>query len=207
VDVGDAHDVLVANLAVKHRAKTALRALLKAGMDATPALRRGLRHPAPEVRVGCCIVLDHFMDDEAVPELMANLDHPDARVRSWALHALACDRCKEGACRPGEEDVVPIAIRMLFDDPSPAVRTQAAHMLIPAVHRRDDARDALVRARDADPVPLVRKVAGWGAPGGPLYRKLAPRPARKSREQVQAERAAKRAMAEAAVGVPAVSLP
>ena len=203
----DPYDGLVGDLAVKHRAKAALRALMKAGMDATPALRRGLRHPAPDVRVGCCVVLDHFMDDEALPELMANLDHADARVRSWALHALACDRCKEGACRPGDEDVVPIAIRMLHDDPSSAVRTQAAHMLIPAVHRRDDARLALEQARDRDPVPLVRKVAGWGTPGGPLYRRLIPKPVRKSREQVQAERAAKRALAEDSAGLPVVSLP
>jgi hypothetical protein len=205
--VQDAYDALVADFAVEHRAKGALRALMKAGMDATPALRRGLRHPAPEVRVGCCVVLDHFMDEAAIPELMANLDHPDARVRGWALHALACDRCKEGACRPGEEDVVPIAIRMLLEDPSPGVRKGAAHMLIPAAHRRDDAREALVHARDHDPVPLVRKVAGWGAPGGPIYRRLAPKPVRKSREQVQAERAAKRALAEVALGPPAVRVP
>src|SRR5438445_8792241 len=103
---------------------------MAAGMGATPALRRGLRHASPDVRVGCCVVLDHFMDDSALPDLIANLEHDVASVRSWALHALACDRCKEeGACRPGEQDVVPIAIRMLAEDPSPGVRKQAAGML------------------------------------------------------------------------------
>src|SRR5262245_34163125 len=100
----DVYDELIGELAVPHRFKSALRRLMAAGVLATPALRRGLRHDDPDVRVGCCIVLDHFMDDAAVPELIANLEHESARVRSNALHALACDRCKEGACRPGEDD-------------------------------------------------------------------------------------------------------
>src|SRR4029453_17321592 len=179
------YDQLVEDLAVEHRHKAALRRLLAAGMLATPALRRGLRHASPDVRVGCCIVLDHFMDEAALPDLIENLRHESARVRGWALHALACDRCKEGACRPGEEDVVPIAIRMLAEDESPGVRKRAAGMLTPAVHRCQDVRRALERARDHDPDRLVRKVAGWGAPGGPIYRRLTPKPARKSREQVQ----------------------
>jgi hypothetical protein len=193
-------DRLVEDLAVAHRTKGALRALMAGGMAATPALRRGLSHAEPEVRVGCCMVLDHFMDEAAVPELMANLTHEDARVRGWALHALACDRCKEGSCRPGEEDVVPIAIRMLREDPSDHVRKGAVHMLMPAVHRRSDAREALEDAHRRDPSPLVRKVASWGVPGGPIYRRLAPKPVRKSREQVQAERAARRALAAGAAG-------
>jgi hypothetical protein len=197
MEVDGGWDRLVEDLAVGHRAKGALRQLMAAGMEATPALRRGLSHPEPEVRVGCCIVLDHFMDEAAVPDLMANLTHEDARVRGWALHALACDRCKEGSCRPGEDDVVPIAIRMLREDASLAVRKQAAHMLIPAVHKRADACRALEEAHRGDPSPLVRKVAGWGVPGGPIYKRLMPKPVRKSREQVQAERAARRALAEA----------
>src|SRR5262245_45476454 len=124
---------------------------MAAGMLATPALRRCLRHDDPDVRVGCCIVLDHFMDEAAVPELIENLRHGSAGVRSNALHALECDRCKEGACRPGEDDVVPIAIRTLLEDETRAVRKTAAHMLMPAVHRREDVRRALEHARDHDP--------------------------------------------------------
>jgi HEAT repeat protein len=145
------------------------------------------------VRVGCCVVLDHFMDEAAVPELMANLGHENARVRSMALHALACDRCKEGSCRPGEEDVIPIAIRMLLGDESRGVRKTAAHMLTPAVHKRDDVRRVLEHARDHYPDRLVHKVAGWGGKGGPIFRRLTPKPVRKTREQVQADRLAKRA--------------
>ena len=175
------YERLIEDLAVKHREKAALRQLLAAGMSATPAVRRGLQHSNPDVRVGCCIVLDHFMDAAALPGLMANLTHENSRVRSWALHALACDRCKEGECRPGEDDVVPIAIRMLLEDTSRMVRKSAAGLLGPAVHRRPDICRALESARDHDPDPLVRKVAGWYTPGGPIYRRLAPRPPRKSR--------------------------
>jgi hypothetical protein len=175
------YDSLVEQLSVSHRARAALRELMSAGPDATPALRRGLSHPSPEVRIGCCMVLDHHLDEAAVPELIANLDHPEGRVRAWALHALACDRCKEGACRPGEDDSVPLALRMLSEDRSRRARTMAAHLLGPAAHRRDDVARALERARDEDPHPVVRKVAGWYAPGGPIYRRTAPKPARSSR--------------------------
>ena len=189
---------LIEDLTVRHRFKDALRRLMAAGMLATPALRRGLRHDDPDVRVGCCIVLDHFMDEAAVPELIENLGHGNPRVRSNALHALACDRCKEGACRPGEDDVIPIAIRLLLGDESRSVRKTAAHMLTPAVHKREDVRRALEQARDHDPDRLVRKVAGWAAPGGPIYRRLAPKPVRKTREVVQADRLSKRALVAAA---------
>ncbi len=171
-------DVLVADFAVKHRAKQALRRLMAAGPLATPALRRGLRHSDSTVRVGCCKVLDHFLDEDALPELIENLEHQDASVRAWAMHALACDRCKEGVCRPGEDEVIPIAVRMLVEDESRNVRQMAAGLLGPSVHRRSDVLRALEHARDHDPHPVVRKIARWYTPGGPRYRRLAPKPDR-----------------------------
>ena len=99
---------------------------MAAGSAATPAVRRGLQHDNPALRQACCKILDHFLDADALPELMDNLDHSDATVHGWAMHALACDRCKEGACRPGEDDSLPIAIRLLHDDPDQHVRQQAA---------------------------------------------------------------------------------
>jgi HEAT repeat protein len=174
----DEFDTKVAELAVEHRWRAAYWHLLLAGADATSAVRRGLAHADAVVRVRCCMVLDHHMDDDALPELKANLDHEEAAVRSWAMHALACDRCKEGECRPAEDDVVPIAIRMLREDPSVLVRRQAAGMLGPAVHRRDDVVRALIEAKEADADPVVRKVAGWWVPGGPRFVRTAPKPAR-----------------------------
>jgi HEAT repeat protein len=138
---------------------------------ATRAVRRGLRHNNPAVRIGCCKVLDHHLDAAAIPELIANLTHENDQVRAWALHALACDRCKEGTCRPGEDDVLPIAMRMLQEDPSRAVRQQAAGLLGFSAHRRSDVCRALEWARDHDPEPIVRKIARWCTPGGTLYRR------------------------------------
>ncbi len=166
---------LVEFLGVKHRAKDALRRLMIAGSSATPAVRRGLRHPDPAVRVGCCKVLDHHMDEAALPELIENLQHGNAAVRAWAMHALACDRCKEGACRPGEDEVIPIATRMLVEDESRRVRQMAAGLLGPSVHRRKDVLRALEHARDRDAHPVVRKIARWYTPGGPIYRRLQPK--------------------------------
>jgi HEAT repeat protein len=166
------HYRTVEDLAVEHRAKAALRSLMAAGAEATPALRWGLRHADPVVRAGCCVVLDHFLDEAALPELMANLTHDDARVRQWAMHALACDRCKEGACRPAEDDVLPIAIRLLREDESRRVRAEAVQLLGRVAHRRADALAALIEARRGDPHPNVRKIAARLTPGGANYERL-----------------------------------
>jgi HEAT repeats len=165
----------VEDLAVTHRAKRALRCLMTAGSLATAALREGLRHPEPAVRIGCCMVLDHHLDPAAVPELIENLHHENEMVRAWAMHALACDRCKEGICRPGEDRVLPIAAQMLIKDESRRVRQMAAGVLGPSVHRHPDVLRALEYARDHDPHPVVRKIAGWYTPGGPIYERLAPK--------------------------------
>ena len=55
---------------------------------------------------------------------------------------------------------------------------QLVEQLGPSVHRSAAVARALERARDHDPHPTVRKVASWYAPGGPIHRKLAPRPRR-----------------------------
>ena len=174
------YDRFVEELGIKHRSKAAMRALMAAGTAATPAVRRGLRHTDARVRARCCDVLDHFLDADAIPELMENLDHPDPEVRSRAMHALGCDRCKEGSCRPAEADLLREATRLLNGEPDRYVRVSAAHALGPAVHRRREAVDAMVAAHDADVDPMVRKVAGWYCPGGPIYERLRPRPQRRT---------------------------
>ena len=114
-----------------------------------------------------------------------NLDHPEGMVRAWALHALACDRCKEGECRLGEDDVVPIALRMLREDPKPA----RAH------DGRRDGRDgrapadgccagarARSRSRSASGRPQGRGLARAGRRSLPQDRALTPpRPQRLDR--------------------------
>lgn len=173
------YDALVADLAVRHRTKVALRALMAAGPHATPAVRRGLQHSDATIRAECCNILDHFLDESALPELMANLEDPDAHVRARALHALACDRCKEGSCRPGETTVIPIALDMLALDPDRGVRKSAVEMLGPSAHKSAEVRAALLKARTEDADPLVRKVAGWHCPGGRIYEGLPSRTGRR----------------------------
>jgi HEAT repeat protein len=157
---------------------------MEAGTAATPAVRRGLHHPDPVVRVRCCDVLDHYLDADAIPDLVENLGHSHPGVRARALHALACDQCKEGECRPAEGEVLAAALRLLATDPNRYVRKSAVEALGPAVHRSKEALNALLGAHEADPDPLVRKVASWYCPGGPIYSRLRPRPVRLQRRVV-----------------------
>lgn len=48
------------------------------------------------------------------------------------------------------------------------------------VHDHPYALAALIRSRDDDPSPAVRKKAGWYTPGGPIHRRTAPKPVRRS---------------------------
>src|SRR5215510_13261294 len=109
--------------------------------------------------------------------------HCQRRVRRSALHTLACDRCKEGTCHPGAAAVFPEALRMLHEDDSGHVRAMAIEVVGKYVHTNPMAERALVEARTHDPSPVVRKKAGWYAPGGPIHTRKAPRPARKARRR------------------------
>lgn len=168
------HDEIVAQLAEPHRYKPALQKLMRLGPAAMDALRRGLGHEHAAVRIGCIRVLDRCMDDAALPELIANLDHSDDGVRAAALHTLACDRCKEGACRPAEATVIPRVAQMLLEDESVDVRAMAADMLGPSVRRNRIAADAIDQAHRIEATTRVRKILSWWIPGGPRYNKLKP---------------------------------
>ena len=167
-------ETLVEQLGTPHRHKYALQRLMRLGGVALEAVRAGLRHDNPAVRIGCCKFLDHHMDDAALPALIENLSHPEPQVRIWSIHALACDRCKEGSCRPGEDDVIPHAAAMLRSDTNRKAREMAAGMLGPSVHRSRIARDAIAEAAESDPDPVVRKIAGWWIPGGSRFEKTRP---------------------------------
>src|SRR5207253_2698890 len=99
----------------------------------------GLVHEEASVRATCASALDHLADEATFPALIESLDDPSADVRSRALHALACDRCKqEGVCPPSAGQVLAVAIRMLATDPDRSVRTAAAGVVGNYVH--DDER-------------------------------------------------------------------
>jgi hypothetical protein len=172
---------LLEHLSVRHRARGAYAGMLRQGLKLLPLARAGLSHPDPAVRAWCCRFLDHYVVQDAVGELIAMLDDPDPEVRAASLHALACDRCKEGACRPDETLVLQGAMRLLAHDPDSHVRTHAAGVVGVFVHTRPAAVAALQGAIAADPDPMVRKKARWYVPGGPIWRRTRPRPQRRPR--------------------------
>ncbi|HEU5089200.1 MAG TPA: HEAT repeat domain-containing protein [Roseiflexaceae bacterium] len=172
---------LLEDLTVLHRAPAAYRRLLALGFAAVPIARHGLQHQNAAVRRYCCAFLDHFLVPEALPDLLGMLHDPDPVVRSTTLHTLACDRCKEGACRPQEAEVLPAALRVLGDDADAHVRAMAIEVVGQYVHTNPVAQQALLEAAGNDASPTVRKKARWYAPGGPIFRRTAPRAPRKSR--------------------------
>lgn len=171
----DDFDSWVEHLAVPHRHKRAKWHLMLSGSPALPAIRRGLQHPDPAVRRSCTNILDHLVDEESLPDLIAALDDDDPIVRGRALHALACDQCKEGACRPGEELFVPRAVEILENEPLPRLRAAAVDALGKVVHRRPEVAELMSKVAANDPDRMVRKMAGWYAPGGPRFERTKPR--------------------------------
>jgi hypothetical protein len=167
---------LIPVLGDPHRGSRAYTRLLALGPEAAEAARGGLAHSDERVRERCCQILDHLMDAASIPLLIDALADPSERVRIAAVHALACDRCKAGSCRPAPEAVLPAAAGLLAGDPSARVRAYAAELVGQWAHSDPAARDAITRAATRDPSPSVRKKASWFAPGGTIYQRTAPRP-------------------------------
>lgn len=116
---------LIHQLGIRHRAPTAYRTLFTLGLAVVPVAHAGLRHANAEVRASCCALLDHFWVPEALGDLIDLLSEPAPQVRQAALHTLACDRCKQGTCRPVEAEVLPAALRILHEDTDPHVCAMA----------------------------------------------------------------------------------
>jgi len=145
----------VSQLGHSSRRQEAKLVLLGSGPDALEAIRRGLGHTDPMVRRQCVNLLDHLVDDDTVPDLVAAVEDPDPQVAARALHALACDRCKEGACRPGEDLWVSRALALLDTDDAD-LRAAAIDALGKVVSRRPDVAEALGRVALADPLKGLR---------------------------------------------------
>lgn len=169
---------LVDALADPHRCFRAYQRLLRLGPQASAAARRGLAHPSAQVREYCCMVLDHLIDADGVSALTEALDDPAERVRVAAAHALACDRCEHGGCRPDPATVLPRGIALLAGDESAHVRAMAVELVGQWVHTHPAAFAAIELAAAHDPASAVRKKASWYAPGGAIYRRTRPRPHR-----------------------------
>jgi HEAT repeat protein len=151
-------DGWVAQLANSERRQRAKIYLREAGRPALPAVRRGMHHPKPIVRRLCTSILDHLADDAAFVDLVGALDDEDPEVLKRALHALACDQCKESACRPGEELFVPRALDLLHH-PNADVRASAIDTLGKVVARRPDVAKALAAVAQQDRDPGLRCMA------------------------------------------------
>jgi hypothetical protein len=162
---------LLEQLAIKHHAKAAYRKLFAMGFAAVPIAEEGLKHDHARVRYYCCSLLDHFLVPEALENLIDMVDDPDPEVRTIALHTLACDRCKEGDCRPAEAKVLPKALQILSNDGNAHVRAMAIEVVGQYVHTNRDAAQALIETNRKDSSPTVRKKAGWYMPGGPIYKR------------------------------------
>ncbi len=152
-------DGWVAQLGVSSCRPRAKQYLLASGRPAVPAIQRGLRHEKPLVRRMCVNLLDHLVDDESVPALVQALDDQDPEVSARALHALACDRCKENECRPGEDLWVPRAIEFLQTETNPDLRAAAIDALSKVVWHRPDVAEVLSAAAETDPDRGLRSMA------------------------------------------------
>ena len=108
----------------RYEALTRLQAL---GPAAVPAVRAGLKHPDWHVRHWCAIYFDRVTDPDLLSDLVPLLSDPVTQVRLWAVHSLACEHCKPGACPP--IDIVPLLIERVERDTSTRVRKMAVAML------------------------------------------------------------------------------
>ena len=151
-------DGWVAQLAHSERRQEAKAFLRRAGAPALPAVRRGMQHPKPIVRRLCASLLDFLADEAAFVDLVAALDDDDPGVLKRALHALACDHCKENECRPGEELFVPRALELLHHH-DPDIRASAIDTLGKVAPRRPDVAAALAEVAERDPDRGLRGMA------------------------------------------------
>ncbi len=143
------YDGWVAQLANSERRQHAKVFLREAGQPAVAAVRRGMHHPKPMVRRLCASILDHLADEAAFVDLVAALDDEDPGVLKRALHALACDQCKDNECRPGEELFVPRAMELLHHA-NPDIRASAIDTLGKVAARRPDVADTLADVAQHD---------------------------------------------------------
>ena len=122
-----------------------------------------LAHPSPKVRRDALGVLDHAANDASTATFRAALEDPVPRVRRFALHGLACERCRIGEV--GVVDVVTDVLRLLRGDPSPRVRHAAIDVLVRFMDRDGRIVDVLVEVAADDDDECVRVAASGAAAG------------------------------------------
>ena len=121
-----------------------------------------LTHPNPKIRRDALGVLDHAANDVATSTFRAALADPVPRVRRFALHGLACERCRIGEVRVDE--IVTDVLRVLRDDPNPRVRHAAIDVLVRFMDRDERIVETLGEVADDDDECI--RVAATGAAAG-----------------------------------------
>jgi HEAT repeat protein len=157
----------------------------EAGLAAAIA---GLSDPNPRVRQGAAAFMDHHADDTCVPKLtdMALRD-PVPYVRSTALHALGCQRCKP---EPLDVDLLPILAHVATTDERWKARRGAVWSLAQLVPD-PRVREVLQYVVEHDPDSRVRDAAV-------LFPGFRPGPAHLREAKLRALAAKKRAERQAA---------
>ncbi|HET6873506.1 MAG TPA: HEAT repeat domain-containing protein [Acidimicrobiales bacterium] len=174
-------DAAIGDLTVPHRRKEAYWKLRGIGSPARPAVEEGLLADDADLRLACTILIDRLAGPDSFELMLLLLEDADGRVRAHAMHALACDRCKsDDVCALPRDDLIPIAARLLADDPQDPVRSIALEVLARWVHHDAAAYAAIEKASVTDPSPAVRKKAKWFLPGGKHYERTKPRVRRNS---------------------------
>ena len=132
--ITDDPEALVLMLADGERRFEAWQRLDALGKQALAAIREGLRHGDWQVRRWCAMLLDHLADPESLSDLVPLLHDRKSGVRMWAVHSLACDRCKEDE---NPLDIFPLLAERIHHDDSIRVRRMAVIMLAqqPLDHR------------------------------------------------------------------------
>lgn len=136
--------------------------------SALPALVAALDDGDPAVRREVVLAIYGFGREAlpALPAILKSCADPDPEVRGWGLSALA-----PGGLNPPTEEVFPLLLARLGDDPSPRVRREAvsilsSHLSASKVPFSQLAAPAMIAAlRDPD-LEVRRQVAfniGWSA--------------------------------------------
>ena len=98
---------LVAEFARSENRMAAFLALCARGREVLPAVREGLTHSNWHIRRWSAAVADNFADAETGHALVPLLCDPKAQVRTWAVHSLSCETCKDG---PNPIDAIPLLL-------------------------------------------------------------------------------------------------
>ena len=161
---------LLDDLTVPHRAKDAYNRILSFGRDALPHVEDGLFSDNVTIRRACARAIDRLAGNDSFDIMVLLTEDDDARVRFHALHALACDNCKAAdVCALPKESLLPVALRLMRDDPAESVRSVAVEVAGRWVHDDPQVCDAIIAAASDDPSSKVRKKAATYAPGGVIY--------------------------------------